>query len=101
MEDLHPSLRPPGGLRQGDLLSLLLFIIVMEALNRLLEQAKEVGMIKGIISGGSRSQTEISHLFFADDTLIFCQPEITRLLNLHCTLFCFQAVSGLKINMHK
>lgn len=42
-----------------------------------------------------------SHLFFAKNTLIFCQPETRSLILLRCILACFQAVSGLKINLHK
>lgn len=68
-------------MRQGDPLSLL-FIIVIEALNLLLEKAKELDMLKGFLIGGSRTPIEISHVFFVDDTPIFCQPEITMLLNL-------------------
>lgn len=89
------------GLRQGDPLSHLLFIIAMEALNRLHEQARVCNMIKGIPTGDNRSHLEISYLFFANDTLIFCQPETSMLLDLRCVLLCFQAIIGLKINMNK
>lgn len=58
------------GLHQGDPLSLLLFIIVMEAFSRLLERAREVNLIKGVNVGRGDSRVEISHLFFANDTLI-------------------------------
>lgn len=43
----------------------------------------------------------VSHLFFADDTLIFCQPYVRNLLHLRCVLLCFQGVSGLKINLQQ
>lgn len=42
-----------------------------------------------------------SHLFFADDSLVFCKPKADMLLNLRYILLCFQAVSGLKINFGK
>lgn len=36
------------GLRQGDLLSLLLFILYMEALNELMNKVKELHLFKGV-----------------------------------------------------
>lgn len=44
---------------------------------------------------------EVFHLFFADDTLIFCQQDLGNMLHLICVLMCFHTVSGLKINLHK
>jgi len=72
-----PSTR---GLRQGNLLSPLLFILVMEVLIRLIIKAAEVGFLEGIRINGSRSEDIlISHLLFTDDTLIFCKPEVSQL----------------------
>lgn len=51
-------------LRQGDLLSPLLFIIVMKALNNTIEKAKEENLIRGIVVGSDSDQLEVSHLFF-------------------------------------
>lgn len=89
------------GLRQEDPLSPILFIITMEALSRLLEQAKELNLLRNINIGGRSSQTELHHIFFVDDNLIFCQPETSMLLHLRSVILYFQAVSGLKINLHK
>jgi hypothetical protein len=40
-------------------------------------------------------------LLFADDTVIFCEPNVEQVLNLICLLLYFEAVSGLKINLSK
>lgn len=41
----------------------------------------------------------ISHLQFADDTMIFCDAEERQLGFLRYILCCFEAVSDLKINL--
>jgi hypothetical protein len=43
----------------------------------------------------------VSHLLFADDMLIFCEPSCEQLCNLRCLFLCFEAVLGLKINLSK
>ena len=71
-----PSTR---GLWQGDPLSPLLFSLVMETLSRLIIKATEVGFLKGVqISGARSDDMRVSHLLFADDTLIFCKPKSTN-----------------------
>lgn len=37
--------------------------------------------------------------FFADNILMFCEPNKRALLNLRYVLLCFQAVSGPNINL--
>ena len=63
------------GLRQGNPLSPMLFIIVMEALSRML-RAVAGDYISGFFVGNStRAELSISHSLFADDTLIFCEAD--------------------------
>jgi hypothetical protein len=89
-------------IRQGDPLSPLLFVMVMEALSRMVNATVEQGLIAGF-SVGERvfSDLVVSHSLFADDTLIFCEacPEQIRYVRL--ILLCFEAVSGLKVNLGK
>jgi hypothetical protein len=61
------------GLRQGDPLSPLLFVVVMEASCRMLVAALEQGSITGFAVGPRESEAiVVNHLLFADDMLIFC-----------------------------
>jgi hypothetical protein len=90
------------GLRQGDPLSPLLFVIVMEALSRLLDRAVREGLFSGFSVGTSAGNSlMISHLLFADDTLIFCGADSDQVTNLRYVFTWFEAVSGLKINLSK
>ena len=62
------------GLRQGDPFSPYLFVIAMEVLNCLLKRAACDGFLSVYqVQGRGRKGVEVSHLLFADDTLIFCE----------------------------
>ncbi len=79
---------------KGDPLSHLLFVVVMEAFSRMMFAMVESRLLSGF-SLGSRNHEEmiVSHLLFADDTLLFCEPSVEQFL---CLLLCFEVVSGLK-----
>lgn len=86
------------GIRQGDPLSPFLFIIAMEGLNKMLNIAKTSERIQGFeVSKVAENSVKITHLQYADDTLIFCQTE-GQLLILRLILIYFDAISGLHIN---
>ena len=90
------------GLRQGDPLSPLLFVIVMEALSKIMDRAIRRGLFSGFMVGSPQDhQVWISHLLFADDTLIFCEADPVKLEHLRSVFLWFEAVSGLKINLGK
>ena len=85
------------GLRQGDPLSPLLFILVMETLSRLVIKAGEEGFLNGFhISNPLSEGLVISHLLFADDTLVFCKPDESNVGYLRCILLLFEAMSGMR-----
>ena len=72
--------RSSRGLRQGDPLSPYLFLLAMEALSQLLSSARNGDFISGFKVGGrGREGLIVSHLLFANDTLIFCDAYVERL----------------------
>ena len=80
----------------------LLFDIVMEALSRMLDVAACTGQLSGFSVGGTtNSSVMVSHLLFADDTLIFCDAKPFQITNLRAILARFEEVSGLYINLGK
>jgi exonuclease III len=90
------------GVRQGDPLSPFLFVLIMEAFSRMIDAIYSRGLISGF-SVGSRNHdnVEVSHLLFADDTLVFCGADASQISYLRALLVCFEAVSGLKVNLTK
>lgn len=47
------------------------------------------------------TQANVSHLLYADDTLIFCGADRSQVTQLTLTLFIFEAISGLPMNILK
>ena len=85
------------GLRQGDPLSPLLFIIAIDPLHRLLQRAMELGELDSLPGRDLSLQVSL----YADDAIIFANPvkeEIDMLMNI---IHNFGHASGLKVNMLK
>ncbi|WMV55675.1 hypothetical protein MTR67_049060 [Solanum verrucosum] len=90
------------GLRQGDPMSPFLFILAMEGLNFMIRRARENGWIRGFCANRTMGNAmEISHLLYADDSLVFCEAEVTQIRHLRAILTIFEGVSGLHINWQK
>jgi len=87
------------GLRQGDPLSPFLFTIIAEVLSRMLQKASSLGLIRGLSVG--KQNVYVSHLQFADDTLIFSEAEDHYIIMIQQILIGFQALSGLAVNYKK
>ena len=91
--------RMEHGLRQGDPLSPFLFVLVVDVLNRLLSKAVSCGLVEGIEVGSHR--VGLSHLQFADDTILFAPSKKEVLVSLRHILGYFGLMSGLNINYEK
>ena len=89
-------------MRQGDPLSPLLIVLVMEALGRMLDKTIHDGHMSGFGVGNLEGRSlAVSHLLFVDDTLIFCEVDLDQILFLRIILIWFEVVFGLKINLGK
>ncbi|XP_047339706.1 uncharacterized protein LOC124943201 [Impatiens glandulifera] len=89
------------GIRQGDPLSLFLFVIVMEAFSRMMVFAENANLIRGVDCGVRRSPFVISHLIFADDTLYMIQATRRNFKHLRNILWFFGGCSRLRVNLSK
>ncbi|XP_060972201.1 uncharacterized protein LOC133038159 [Cannabis sativa] len=96
---LFGSITPGRGLRQGDPLSSYLFIICTEGFSALLKHYEQRQQLRGIQI--ARGAPTVSHMFFADDSYIFCRANEREASNVQTLLNVFEQASGQKINAEK
>ena len=90
------------GLRQGDSLYPMLFLVTMEVFSKMMKRAKGAGLIRGFRADGKwGGGVCVSHILFADDTILFCNADEEQILHVRMLLLCFQEVTGLKVNALK
>ncbi|WVZ91592.1 hypothetical protein U9M48_037742 [Paspalum notatum var. saurae] len=85
------------GVSQGDSLSPLLFVLAMDCLNRLIEQAVEAGALKRL----ELSQVKYHCSLYADDVILFASPTLLEASALKSLLHSFGVASGLSANLSK
>ena len=90
---------PTRGLRQGDPLSPYLFIICAEGFLALLSDFEKRGRLQGCKV--ARGAPSISHMFFADDSYLFCKATEGSANSVVELLSHFQLASGQQVNFNK
>ncbi|GAU51140.1 hypothetical protein TSUD_411890 [Trifolium subterraneum] len=88
------------GLRQGDPLSPFLFLLAAEGLHVLMEALVERNLFSGY-SMGANAPVSVSHLQFADATLLMGTKSWANVRALRATLVLFESILGLKVNFNK
>ena len=85
------------GLRQGDPLSPMLFILVMDVLCYLVKKASEEGLLEPLARRNLQNRISL----YADDVVIFLQPLSSDIRAILDILQLFGEASGLKTNVQK
>ncbi|MCI09359.1 ribonuclease H protein, partial [Trifolium medium] len=93
------NFKPQRGLRQGDPLSPYLFILCANVFSGLLTKAQNERSIHGVkVAHGA---PEVSHLLFADDSLLFCSATVHEATVIKHIILEYQEASGQLVNMDK
>ena len=92
-------IHPLRGLRQGDPLSPFLFLLCTEGLHGFIAKATSEGDLRGFSI--CRQGPKLTHLFFADDSLLFCRANSSECGNILNLLAMYQSSPGQKVNKEK
>jgi hypothetical protein len=96
---LTSTFSPMRGLRQGDLLSPYLFLIVAESLSMIIKQASQSSVLQEFKI--CRMSPGISHLMFADDCLLFFQANIDQARVIKEIIGAFERGTGQMLSADK
>jgi hypothetical protein len=92
-----PPIRHLRGVRQGDSLSPMFFIIAMDVLHRLFQKAATDGVLRRM----EPSQVKFQCSLYADDVILFIRPHVQEARAVKQILHIFGEASGLQTNLAK
>ena len=73
------------------------FLVIMEVFSKMIKRVEGAGLLRGFRADGSQGGGVcVSHILFADDTIMFCDANEEQILHVRMLLLCFQAVTGLR-----
>ncbi|XP_031131901.1 uncharacterized protein LOC116033288 [Ipomoea triloba] len=94
-----PQLRPARGIRQGDPMSPAIFVLGMEKLSQMITLRTNSGEWKGVQL--ALDCPILSHLYFADDMVLFAEASIEQVAVIQDCLSRFCEVSGQRVSYAK
>ena len=72
----------------------MLFLVMMEVFSRILKRMDWAGLLRGFRADDRRVGGEgVSHMLFADDTILFYDADVEQLLHVRLLLLRFQTVA--------
>ena len=93
------DIRPSRGIRQGDPLSPYLFLLCSEGLNRLIQKVSSDDLIRSFSL--CRVGPRITHLFFANDSLLLCHANMGDLQVIQDILTLYEHTSRKQVDRGK
>ena len=86
-------------MRQGDPLFPYLFLLCAESLSSLIHKSTEMGTLQGLQV--CKRSPHITHLFFADDSLLFCNATTADCDEIQRLLMVYERATGQQVNRQK
>ena len=95
----YGNITPMRDLRQGDPISPYIFLLYADGFSSLIHDVAKNLKISGVSI--CKGCPKITHLFFANDSILFCKANSQEFQNLVKILQLYEAASGQKINADK
>ena len=93
------NIKPSKGIWQSDQLSPYLFILCVEGLSALFHHVERTHLIGGVLT--SLRGMRINHLFFVNDSLLFCKAMMQEWGQMSTLLEKYEKESGQQLNKDK